>query len=159
MLFDTAFSLNIRKIIQFYGFLLRRHREWPEDRSLMGKSISLLCFREKFHFSLLPGVCSCLEVEKQVPAELQPKETPQHIWKVKLLSREMARDFGFLCRDLKVWNIKQIRDVQQVLQQRVRKHCIQPMIKYLFNALLSTKSLPVNLFMPLQRPCTSPIHH
>ena len=159
MLFDTAFSLSIMKIIQFHGFLAGRCEEWPEDRSLKDKSISLLCFQEIFQFFPIPGVCSCLEFEKWVPVELQPKETPQYTWKVKLLPREIAKDFSFLPRDLKISNIKEIQNIQQILQQRVGKHSIQPMIQYIFKELLSTKSLPVDLIMLVQRPCASLIHH
>lgn len=81
MLFDTAFSLCIRKMIQFCGFQSETWRQWPEDRSVMGKSIFLLCFSEIFCFSPVPGIYSCLEVEKQISAKPQLKETPQCTWK------------------------------------------------------------------------------
>lgn len=40
----------------------------------MGKSIFLFCFSEIFCFSPVPGIYSCLEVEKQISAKPQPKK-------------------------------------------------------------------------------------
>lgn len=59
---NTAFSLVLRKIVQFCGFLLGRCREWPEDSSLMGKSISL--FRFQFLFFAFPPSLAVVAVFK-----------------------------------------------------------------------------------------------
>lgn len=99
MLSGTAFSLAIRKITPFCDFQSEIFRQWPDDRSVMGKSIFILCFEEIFCFSPIPGIFSCLEVEKQISVDPQPKETSQCTWKASY-SPEKPQEISAFCPEI-----------------------------------------------------------